>query len=291
MHVGHLQVVAVDDGIGRVTPAQLFAAAGRVEPAKGHADQDWADHRAFLDDEGRLEMPVGAFVVRAGDRVVLVDAGYGPVAPPTVQDGGRLLASLANAGVEPADITDVVLTHLHADHIGWSAIDGRAVFPNATYRCDERDWAHFVDGADQAGAPDAHYRKIAADTLGPIAARFEPWSGDTTIAPGITTLHAPGHTPGSTIVVLSSGDARVMLLGDVVHCPVQLLDAEFDRIADVDGDLARRTSERIAAELERDGTAVVGAHFPGLRFGRLITATGRRQWSFDTSTAVAGADR
>jgi glyoxylase-like metal-dependent hydrolase (beta-lactamase superfamily II) len=89
---------------------------------------------------------------------------------------------------------------------------------------------------------------------------------------------APGHTPGSTIMVLSSGAERAMLLGDVVHCPVQLLDDEWAGISDVDPVLAKRTRNALARELEGSGVPVAGAHFEGMHFGRLLVAEGRRRW-------------
>jgi glyoxylase-like metal-dependent hydrolase (beta-lactamase superfamily II) len=275
IEIGAVRVIPVRDGVGKVTPAQLFAAAG---VAGGAAGWDRPEHRQFLDDRGRLEMPVGCFVVRTGDRTLLVDAGYGPHPPATVEGGASLLQDLQAHGISPDDITDVVLTHLHMDHIGWSSLDGTPVFPRATVRCDARDWEHFVAGADDPDAPDRHFRELAQEILGPIESRVETWTGDTTLAPGVDTLHAPGHTPGNTVVALSSGSTRALLLGDVVHCPAQLLDADLARIADVDEALARRTQERIAREIEQDGTPVVGAHFAGLSFGRLLPAEGRRRW-------------
>jgi glyoxylase-like metal-dependent hydrolase (beta-lactamase superfamily II) len=91
-------------------------------------------------------------------------------------------------------------------------------------------------------------------------------------------MSAPGHTPGSTIVVMSSGTARGMLLGDVVHCPVELIDEEWAGVGDVDPELAKRTRNALARELEGTDTPVAAAHFPGLVFGRLLNANGRRNW-------------
>jgi glyoxylase-like metal-dependent hydrolase (beta-lactamase superfamily II) len=274
--VGALDVTPVNDGVGHVTPGQLYAAGSGTAQGKGTQDEDWAEHREFLCD-GQLEMPVGTFVIRSGDRLMLVDAGYGPVAPPTVS-GPRLPDNLAAAGVRPEDITDVVLTHLHADHIGWCAVEGKATFPSATYRCASADWTHFVDGVDEPDAPDANYRKVAAATLGPIKDRFDLWTGETTLAPGVDIVPAPGHTPGCSMIVLSGGDERAVLLGDVVHHPVQLLDDRWERVIDVDEARARRTQVALVGELLRDGTPVAGAHFPGLRFGRVVGDGDRRRW-------------
>ena len=94
----------------------------------------------------------------------------------------------------------------------------------------------------------------------------------------MNTLAAPGHTPGSTVVVLSSGSEPALLLGDAVHCPVELLDDEWAGIGDVDPDLAARTRVALAREIEGNDVPVAAAHFPGLRFGRVLAAQGRRQW-------------
>jgi hypothetical protein len=74
-----------------------------------------------------------------------------------------------------------------------------------------------------------------------------------------------------------------MLLGDVVHCAVELLDSEWEGIGDVDPVLAQRTKENLAREIEGTEVKVAAAHFPGLRFGRLLYAEGRRSWMFDAA--------
>ena len=78
--------------------------------------------------------------------------------------------------------------------------------------------------------------------------------------------------------MLSSGADRAMLLGDVVHCPVELVDDEWAGLGDVDPALAKRTRNALARELEGDEVPVAAAHFPGLQFGRLLAANGKRAW-------------
>jgi hypothetical protein len=123
--------------------------------------------------------------------------------------------------------------------------------------------------------------RSSSELLPPVVDRLETWEGDTTIVPGIDVRSAPGHTPGSSVIVISSGSARAMLLGDVVHCPAELLSDDWEAIFDVDVALARRTREILARELEGTDIRAAGAHFPGLQFGRLLAAEGRRQWVFD----------
>ena len=223
-------------------------------------------HSDLLNASGDLELPVGGFLVRTGGRVILVDAGLGPVQ----RDGyrsGALLESLATLGVTTDAITDVVLTHLHFDHVGWVTQRQEIMFPNAVYRCHQRDWDHFVT------APDAE--PGAVRKLGPLTARLEPFTADSTVAPGVDVRAAPGHTPGSTIVIVSSGDQRAILLGDVVHCPVELTEPGWEMVYDVDPKLAQHTREAIKREIEGGLIPATAAHFPGMRFGRLLPGSGR----------------
>jgi glyoxylase-like metal-dependent hydrolase (beta-lactamase superfamily II) len=89
---------------------------------------------------------------------------------------------------------------------------------------------------------------------------------------------APGHTPGNAYVVLSSGSERGFLLGDIVHCPVELIDDDWAGLGDVDPVLARTVRVKLARELEGTDAQVAGAHFPGMHFGRLLTGEGSRSW-------------
>lgn len=262
MNIGDLVVEPVFDGVLKA-PATAF---------KGTTEELWAPHRQFLDPDGMLAFALGGFLVRApGDRLVLVDAGVGAssgaiMGGSGVYRGGDLLTSLAAQQVRPEDITDVVFTHLHFDHVGWASQAGAIVFPNATYRCDARDWAHFRDN------------ERVQPILAPIADRLTTWDASGPLSPGIDVMSAPGHTPGSTIIVLSSGTSRGLLLGDVVHCPVELLDDEWAGLGDVDPELAKATRNALAREIEGTDTPVAAAHFPGMVFGRLLSASGRRSW-------------
>lgn len=259
MDVGDFTIDQVMDGVGAFSPTLSF---------RGTTEEQWEPHRDLLDADGKLGFSMGGFLVRGGGRTTLIDLGLGPKSFLGI-DGGQFLESLASLGVSAADVTDVLLTHLHFDHIGWAADDdGRAVFPNATYRCHAADWEHFT--VDHPGTE--------SEMLAPIASRFEMWSNDGTLLPGIDTMTAPGHTPGSTVLVVSSGEARAMLLGDVVHCPIELVDDEWAGMYDVDPDMAKRTRVALNRELEGSDVPVAASHFPGLRFGRLLPGKGTRRW-------------
>jgi len=264
--LGRFTVTPVLDSVVRRPAGLLYSRT----PA-----ERWAQHPDMLADEGQVEYFFGGYLVRGGDRTILVDAGVGPDgwrAPSgAVIPGGFLPDAMRVAGIDVAEVTDVVLTHLHADHVGWVATGGKATFPGATIRCHRADWAHFVEG----DTPD----DVARTLLAPLADRVECWDGDGPLAPDVDLLHTPGHTPGSCSVVVSGDDgSRVMLLGDVVHCPVELLDDEWESIADMDPDLALATRSRLNAELEGAPALIGAAHFPALRFGRLLASPTGRRW-------------
>jgi glyoxylase-like metal-dependent hydrolase (beta-lactamase superfamily II) len=270
MRVGAVTIEGVSDGSLPVPPTPMF----------NKTDQDWLQHSQFLDEDGMLPIEMGGFLVRSGERLVLVDTGIGPHAAP--ERTGMFMRNLAALGVPPSEITDVVLTHLHFDHLGWATDGERRLFDEATYRCHEADWEFFMgtNPFDDSQAVSLLGGRTSSELLPPILDRLETWREDRTILPGIDVRSAPGHTPGSTVIVISSGTERAMLLGDVVHCPAELLSDDWEMIGDVDRQLAQRTREALAKELEGSDLPAAATHFPGLKFGRLLTAQGRRRRTF-----------
>ena len=125
MQVGEIRVDAVIDGIARAVPSEAYRWGVGEGSGRGLEDADWEPHRQFLADDGMLEMALGGFLVRSGDRVVLVDAGIG-VFNRGVFTGGAMLDNLKALGVAVDEVTDVVFTHLHFDHTGWATVDGAA---------------------------------------------------------------------------------------------------------------------------------------------------------------------
>lgn len=314
MNIGAIRIDPVLDGwiLSRLHGSKAFPAAG--SPA-------WDDQGGMVHGDGMVESTVGAFLVRAGDRVVLVDAGSGQAfaggyRPPPMDvddpddaftvmmrangvgdedarriaenfagiqaEQGGLPAALGELGVALEDVTDVVATHLHYDHIGWVSDGGRPFFPNATVRCAADDLEHFLAGPAEELFTSFLFRALpAAERLAPVLERIETWEADGPIAPGIAVRLAPGHTPGSSVVVLSDGGEQALLLGDMVHCPLELQDDDFNLLVDHDQEQANRVREAYARELEGTEVVAAAAHFPGLRFGRLLPGETSRRWTFE----------
>ena len=270
MKVGEIEVLPVFDGFGYEVARDVLLKPTETDP--------WARHQDRLDAQGRLEFTLGGFLVRAGDRTILVDAGAGTIDTGQYK-GGQFLASLENHGVAPGDVTDVIFTHLHFDHVGWATTKGEVVFRNATYRVHEADWAYFVESP---GAAPGAVRKLS-----PVKSQLETFSTECVLAPGLEARPAPGHTPGSTIYILSSGTERALLLGDVAHCTVELTEPDWEFVFDVDRAAAKAVRQQITEELLNSQDPAAAAHFPGAQFGRLIQANlasqggqGEKTWIF-----------
>lgn len=264
MKVSEIELVPVPDGTAKLPPFYFLGPDG--------SPVDFSAHEALLGPDGMIEIPLGCFLVRTAGRTVLVDAGIGPHDNEIFQ-GGKLPERLGAEEVRPEDIDLVVCTHLHIDHVGWLAQNGTPFFPNATIRFGSQDWDQFV-----SSVPDGDPTKQTMEML-KSAGRVDPIDADGEIAPGVSTLFSPGHTHGHRCVVLSSGGERIILLGDAVTCPVQVEEAEWQAMSDVDPALAKRSREALWRELEGSTDLAVAAHFPGLQFGRVLRGEGKRYFA------------
>lgn len=268
INIGEIRVTYLPDGEG-------YGAAHVLFPAGDEAF--WASHADMLNAEGRLLVSFGGFLIEAGDQKVLVDTGFGDMThdAPDIDgrfQGGKFLDSLNQTGHEPADIDTVVYSHFHLDHLGWTARDGSLTFANARHLAGEGEWDFWQGDVDPLFASVGPYPEV----LGPLADRIEPVSDGETIAPGVNVMATPGHTPGHTSLVVSSGTDRAVILGDILHCPVQIDRTQMAIIFEVDPVQGARTRERIIRELEDPGTVSAFNHFSNSVFGRVFPGTGKR---------------
>jgi len=201
--------------------------------------------------------------LQAGECRVLVDTGWGKGSE---RGDGALLEHLLAAGIAPADIDVVVLTHLDGDHVGGiTTADGEFVFPNADYVVSDEAWEFWTDEARSARMPERQ-ALLARRTLSRIQSRLEVVPAEVEFLPGLTLISAPGHRPGHVAISVTSEAATLYHLADAVGHPILMEHPSWHWSFDSwpeQADADRRRLLGLAAERQ---ALVFGSHlpFPGL---------------------------
>lgn len=264
--VGDAKVTALLDG-GFVIPS---AGLPKFFPDSAQT-LSTLDRLVFPHPDG-LAIPVGAYLIETGRNVVLIDAGGGPTYLPTT---GRLLASLAAAGIAPEKVDTILLTHLHMEHaLGITTAEGARAFKNAEVVVSDTEYRFWLDDANISRVPQGEtFVKGARRAVAPYADRIRRFSDDKEqeVVAGISTLPGPGHTPGNTSFMLTSGNASMLILGDVLHHPVLQLPTPRVRVGvDVDPALGVESRVRTLDAIANTRTYVGGMHLPWPGFGQIV---------------------
>jgi glyoxylase-like metal-dependent hydrolase (beta-lactamase superfamily II) len=224
-----------------------------------------------------------SYLLRTGGHVMLVEAGMGPAEAPLASVFGRsglLLERMKNEGVHPEDISIVVLSHLHPDHVGWNLLpegDGyRLTFPNARYVVHRADWEAFHRPEVQAHFP----FPFVAQTISPLRdlGALDLVSDDRWLTDEVQVIHTPGHTPGHISVLITSHQEQAILLGDVILHPLQVAEPSWNAMFDMDPQAAIRTRELILDRIETEAIVAGARHLPEPGFGRCERVGHRRLW-------------
>jgi glyoxylase-like metal-dependent hydrolase (beta-lactamase superfamily II) len=275
--IGDIRLTYIPDGSIQIPPTPMF---------DGGTQELFDANSHLLDDEGYLVMSLGSLLVETAGKRVLVDLAWGPssidiesITHGTRRGhivGGGLIDSLAARGLQPSDIDAVLFSHLHRDHVGWLVTDkpnGPALtFDRAEYFLAEPEWQFWSapENEGRSGGP-------TPGQLDALANRVEPLEEGRCPVAGIDVLFTPGHTPGHCSFVISSGNERAVVMGDTIHCALEISHPELALLTDVDPGLGIATRTRIQRELDEPNTVTVGSHFPDAVFGRVLTgAAGRR---------------
>ncbi len=188
-----------------------------------------------------VTLSVDALLVKDGKRIVLIDTGV----------GGALQSSLALAKVDPATVTDVLITHSHGDHIGGLVKDGQLAFPNATIRMSATEWTFLQADTDSAA------------TVKVIAGHVTPFAPGGIVAPGISSISIKGHTPGHVGYEIASGKDRLLDIGDTAHSSiVSLAKPQWIMGYDTDKNEGRASRIAVLTRLARSHEMVFAPHFP-----------------------------
>jgi len=218
--------------------------------------------------QGMVTVPFNPQLINTGSKLVLIDCGNG-VANLESSKGavGRALQNLAAAGVDPKSIDIVLMSHLHPDHTnGIRAADGSMAFPNAEIMVPAKDWEFWMSDENAAKAESnammkgyfANVRKIYAG----IENKVTKYDWDKEVVTGITSIAAPGHTPGHTAFAVVSGNSRVLIQSDVTNIPELFLrNPDWHVAFDVDPMTAQATRHKFYDMAASEKALVVGFHF------------------------------
>jgi glyoxylase-like metal-dependent hydrolase (beta-lactamase superfamily II) len=275
LRIGRVEVLSLCDGV-------TLAGGGPQESFPGVRDDVWAASRerypwAFgPDDSWRLH--VHASLLRSQGHTILVDTGVGPESAPAFawsKVRGALPEELADAGVDVAEVEQVVITHVHDDHLGWTTAETSEdpLFPNARYLIHRADWELMADAIDEEDL------EIFAATMSPLerAGLLQLTDGRLELSGELTLLHAPGHTPGHQVVAIDSDGQRAIVSGDLVNNPVQLHQPGLNGSSDADPDLAASTRAAWLEAIAREDRIVIPSHFQE-GFGRFVVDGDAHVW-------------
>jgi glyoxylase-like metal-dependent hydrolase (beta-lactamase superfamily II) len=248
-HVGQLGLTALRDA-QIVVPNDGKTFGVGVSPARVAAVL-----RAAGAPPDRITLGVNALLVRTDGRLILIDTGLGP------RYHGALLSSLKLAGVSPGEVTEVLITHPHPDHIGGLLdVQGRLAFPNATIRMATAAWTWMQ-------------QKVAPAMISAVTPRVRAFEPGARIAPGIRSVSLPGHTPGHVGYEIFSGHSRLLDSGDVAHSAiVSLARPQWQIEFDNDPVLGRQTRLQELAALAKTREWVFAPHFPFPGVGHIVPA-------------------
>src|SRR5262249_51210567 len=154
---------------------------------------------------------IGAYIIQTPGHTILADAGFGPgqyVDEGNMElHGGEILSSLQKAGLTPADIDLVFITHLHPDHVNGivQQVNGEPglLYPNARILIRRSEWQRMATQAERYGVE---------ESVRLLEPRIELIEENTLLVPEITVLATPGHVSGHASLLISAGEQRVILL-------------------------------------------------------------------------------
>lgn len=216
-----------------------------------------------------IDTNFNAFVVKSPGRTMLVDAGPRDLFGDTC---GKLPVGLSEAGIAIEDITHVMLTHMHPDHIaGAVSADGQAVFKNASLLINDvehdfwsRDEAFGDENMDQ-------WQQVAKQVIAAYGDNLELFKAGADLGLGVTAVALPGHTPGHGGFRVDDGTSSFIMACDIVHAQsLQLADPNISIVFDVDEEAARETRKKTLDMIATDGIVFSGGHLISPKVGELV---------------------
>lgn len=260
--VGTHEVTVVTDGANRFKfPDSFVANKSREEVNKGLAD-------AFLSPApDMVAVPYTPIVVNTGTKLVVMDTGTGEANFERSKGAaGQFHGNLKASGIDRAQVDTVVISHFHGDHInGLLAADNKPAFPNAEILVPAAEWKYFMDDAEMNKQTSDRMKGVFAGlrrVFDALDRKVTQYEADKEVAPGITSVSTPGHTPGHMSFIISSGNDKVFVQADVTNLPLFVRNPGWHLMFDQDANMAEATRRKVYDMLAADRMMVQGFHYP-----------------------------
>jgi glyoxylase-like metal-dependent hydrolase (beta-lactamase superfamily II) len=271
--VGNVELIAVQDAWAKRSPGDLFSNV---------KESAWRPYSAWLDEDGLLTHNFGAFIIHSQNQTLLVDTGLGMWDNPRVLEiAPSLPAVMREAGVRPDEVDQVIFTHLHWDHTGWNTVEEggayKLTFPNARYVVQQKEYDFWTSGGDPP-----HYGPDYDRVIAPIeiAGQMDLVDEGHAVTSEVITISMPGHTPGHVVFGIASGGERAYVIGDSAHKPVQITEADWYTVLDVDPVAATKSRHAVLDRAERENALIAAGHFAFPSMGRIKRVAGQRVFEY-----------
>ena len=279
--VGSAECIALYDGVWEKAHDPTFFKNASVEDTK----------RALAAGGLRTDfvtIPIMALVIKLNGKIVLCDAGGGGQVqafnPNSVFVSGKLQGNLKAAGIEPAKIDTILISHFHPDHIFGllKAKTNKPVFPNAEIIVPAAEYKWWTDPSLIARLPTA--RQALGRRIQEVIPNWKnvlPVEGEDEVVPGIRFVKAPGHTAGHTAFHLSSGNDQLLISNDLAYVPALVAaHPSWHGAYDQDAALAESTRRKLLDRVIADKMMISGTHFPWPGLGRIARDGGGYAFTF-----------
>jgi glyoxylase-like metal-dependent hydrolase (beta-lactamase superfamily II) len=261
--VGDIEVTVVTDGVVRAKLADTFVTNVKVDEVKAALAAAHMSTETF----NNTFTPV---VLNTGGKLVLIDTGVGEAGfNATKGTAGQFQNNLAAAGLKPESIDTVVISHYHGDHMnGLLKADGSLTYANAEILVPANEHKFWMDDGEMARAPKGRQEELFKNNRrvfqsAEVAKRLRTYDWEKDVVPGVKAVGTPGHTPGHTSFVVSSGDGKVFVQSDVTHVPYLFVrHPGWHAFYDQDATMAEATRRKVYDMLVADKMMVQGFHYP-----------------------------